>query len=165
MSLRQFRFCPVCKAELSIEDSVARCSACQFIHYENPAPGAGIVPIKDGQALIAIRAVDPFKGAPDPIGGFMQAGETPEETALRELKEESGLVADSTDLLGIYPDTYGPGGKPTLVILYTGRITGGKLRAGDDVAELHWVPIADLPLNQGFWHVQQAFRDLQKLHT
>ncbi|MBI4032511.1 NUDIX hydrolase [Candidatus Berkelbacteria bacterium] len=162
MSLRQYQFCPACKAPLARDATAARCRACEFVHYDNPAPCAGIVPIQNGKALIAIRGIEPFKGAADAIGGFMQAGETPERAALRELLEETGLAAEINGFIGSYTDTYGADGVPTLALYYTARITGGTMAAQDDVAELRWVPIADLPEDEGFAHIQQLFRDLKE---
>lgn len=167
MSLTQFKFCPACRAEFSVAGDFGRCTACPFIHYENPAPGAGIILIEDGKALIAYRAIDPHKGVVDIVGGFIQRNETPEQAALRELKEETGLDAEITAFLGAYPDTYGPGGKPTLNFIYVGQRTGGTMRADDDVAELHWIPVSDVWSDHGFTHVQHALCDLQsryKMH-
>ena len=161
MSLKAFQFCPACRATLRIEPTIAQCTACSFIYYENPAPGAGIVLIDDDRVLVAIRAIAPHHGAVDIIGGFMQRDETPECAALRELKEETGLEAEITGFLGAFPDTYGPGGKPTINFIYLGRITRGKMQANDDVAELRWIPIDELPTDQGFPHVQRAFAKLQ----
>ncbi len=161
MSLKKFKYCPNCREVLAINGNKASCAACRFAHYENPAPGAGVVPIQDGKALIGVRGIEPYKGSYDVIGGFLHAGESPRQTAVRECKEETGLDVEITGLIGIYPDQYGADGVPTLVFNYAGRVIGGRMQANDDVSRLEWVPIQNLPLNQGFQNARATFRDLQ----
>ena len=50
------------------------------------APAAGGVVVKDGKFVIIIR-----KGIPDLPKGHIEKGETPEEAALREVEEETGI--------------------------------------------------------------------------
>jgi len=106
--------------------------------------------------------MEPFKGQYDVVGGFMEAWELPEAAAIREAKEETGLDVRITSLLGIYVDRYGEGGDYTLNIHYVGEVIGGTERAMDDVAELVWVPIADVPQDSGSQSTQDGLRDLKK---
>ena len=54
------------------------------------------------QILLIKRGEEPFKGAYALPGGFLRRGETIEETALRELKEEAGVIDPKILLSGIY---------------------------------------------------------------
>lgn len=92
----------------------------------------------------------------------MEANELPEVAALREAKEETGLDMKIVSLLGIYSDRYGEGGDYTLNLHYIADIIGGEMKAMDDVAELEWVDIDDVPLDQGFQNTQDGLRDLKK---
>lgn len=115
--------------------------------------------------LLVKRGIDPYKGAYDIIGGFMEADELPEVAALREAKEETGLDIKITSLLGIYSDRYGNDGDYTLNLHYIAEIIGGEMQAQEnEVASLEWIDINALPLDEGFQNTKDGLRDLQKLH-
>lgn len=59
------------------------------------------VVLNDGKVLLLKRAKDPFLGYWALLGGKIEFGEHPEQTALRELKEESGLDADDVKIRGM----------------------------------------------------------------
>jgi ADP-ribose pyrophosphatase YjhB (NUDIX family) len=161
----RYQFCPQCKGSLTAQAEGPHCQACGITIYRNVVGAAAILPIRDGQVLLSRRAREPFKGSYDLIGGFIVPGETPEQAAVREAKEETGLEIRVTGLLGIYSDQYGDGDH-TLGVHYLGEVAGGIQKAGDDAAALEWVSVARLPdeaLNWGFQNVQQSLRDLQNL--
>ena len=47
------------------------------------------------------RAIEPRKGMWTLPGGFIELGETTEEAALRELREETGLIGRNATLIGV----------------------------------------------------------------
>lgn len=65
--------------------------------------------IRDGAVLLVRRAIDPWRGSWDIPGGFCDADEHPEQTVVREVREEVGLNVTVTRLLGIWIDAYGSG--------------------------------------------------------
>lgn len=158
--MMQYNYCPKCGTQLG-ESEVPHCTVCDVTHYRNAKPCASVLPIKDGKVLLARRGREPYKGAYDIIGGFMEAHELPEAAAIREAKEETGLDITITALLGIYVDRYGDDGDYTLNIHYIGEVVGGKMQAMDDVASLEWVPIDEVPLNEGFQNTRDGLRDLK----
>lgn len=76
-----------------------RCPACGTRAYRNPLPVAvALVPVRDqdGTALVVIRrAVEPQIGRLALPGGFVEADETWQRAVVRELAEETGIVADA----------------------------------------------------------------------
>lgn len=119
------------------------------------------MPIRDGKVLLAKRASEPFKGSYDIIGGFMEVDELPEAAAIREVKEETGLDIRIKSLLGIYVDRYGEDGDYTLNLHYIGEVISGEEKAMDDVASLEWIPIENVPLDNGFQNARDGLRDLK----
>ncbi len=164
--MTKYNFCPHCGSKIVPEgSSPAHCHQCGATYYQNAKPCASVLPVRDGKVLLAKRGRDPYKGAYDIIGGFMEADELPEAAALREAKEETGLDMRIVSLLGIYNDEYGDDGERTLSLHYITEITGGEMNAMDDAAELRWFDIGRVPLNESFQNTTDGLRDLQKWHA
>lgn len=103
----EMRFCPCCTTELAdrIEEGRTRrvCpkDGCGFIHYGNPLPVVAAIVEHEG-AVVLVRA----QGWPEKmfglVTGFLEAGETPEQGVLREVKEELDLDGEVASLIGAY---------------------------------------------------------------
>ena len=78
-----------------------RCPACGWTHWNNPTPVLAAIVELDGQVLLARNAAWPSKMFAL-ITGFMEAGESPQEGIVRELKEETQLEALSVQWVGAY---------------------------------------------------------------
>ena len=158
-----YKYCPQCKHDMELVNGNPHCPVCDITIYSNVVGAAAICIIKDGKVLLSRRAIEPFKGGYDLIGGFIIPGETPEQAAIREAKEETGLDVKITGLLGVYSDQYGEDSH-TLGVHYIGEIAGGVQRAGDDAASLEWATIQEIPeeaLTTGFKNVRESLRDLK----
>ena len=156
-----FKYCTQCKTELNLSGNYPKCKSCNITYYKNSKPTAGVLPVEDGKVLLSKRAIDPYKGVFDIIGGFLENGEHPNDGARREAKEETGLDIEPKEILGIYIDQYGEDGDYTLNTHFIGEVRGGKMKAEEDVASLHWVDIKQVPLNEGFKNTREALKDLQ----
>ena len=136
--------------------------------YDYPRSASGMLVVKRDQVLLLERAHAPRVGYLDSPGGFMEAGESIEDAARRELREETGLTVGRADWLGFYWDTYfirGFGRFPVMNFYFAARWRGGVPRAADDAASAAWVPIASLPrLRSRFaWvHMAPMLRDLAR---
>jgi ADP-ribose pyrophosphatase YjhB (NUDIX family) len=84
-------------------DSLCRalCTACGYVHYENPKLLAACILFREHKVLWVKRARAPNAGLWAMPGGYVELGETVEEAAVRELLEETGLVV-SPDQLSVY---------------------------------------------------------------
>ena len=155
-SLRQgFRYCPRCRAELIDREVYGRVrrvcpdDACRFVQFIDPKVGAAVLALTgDNQVLLVRRAVDPAQGSWCLPGGFIEIGETPQQAASRECKEESGFDVEINRLIDVfyYEDYRGSG----ILVLYQGKITGGSAQSGDDVQEVGIFGPDDLPDNIAF---------------
>ena len=112
--------------------------------------GVGVYVIKDGKVLLQKRKDNATWAT---HGGGIELGESAEQTAARELYEETGLVAESLELLGVFSGeatmhTY-PNGDQIYAICvhYICRNFSGEINVDtDEVLELKWFDINDLPL-------------------
>ena len=80
--------------------------------------------------------------------GHVDPGETPEQAATREVKEETGLDAELKEKLGDVRYWYQRDGRRIfkVVTFYLFERTGGSFEEHDDeVVEAKWIPLAEAP--------------------
>mgnify|MGYP002640828271 FL=1 len=109
--------------------------------------GACIIVNKSNQLLLQLRGDDHYWGLP---GGIMEMGETPKETAVREVLEETGYNVKITNYMGDYHNFHKtwPGGDKAHIIcfIYVGEIVSGTMVIdGDETLDLKWFDYSDLP--------------------
>ena len=99
---RPFLNCPYCAGALTPSAdgrARARCPACGFAHYDNPVPVVSAIVEHDGRVVLARnKAWPPTWYAL--VAGFLERDEAPDDAVRREVKEELGLDALSTQLVG-----------------------------------------------------------------
>lgn len=146
--MREKRFCPYCADPVGRRHWEGRprlfCERCGPL-YENPVPSAcAILTDASGRILLTRRSVDPGRGKWCLPGGFMELGETPSETALRELFEETGLRGRIDRILGA-DATPNRDYHTVALICYLVREYAGTPRAGDDADAVDFFPADALP--------------------
>ncbi len=116
-----------------------------------PALAVDIIIFFDNKLILIKRGREPFKDSFAIPGGFVEYGETVENAAIRESKEETGLDITKLTLLGVYskPDR-DPRGH-TVSIVFHG-IGSGTPKAGDDAKELGLFDLNQIPKNLAFDH-------------
>jgi ADP-ribose pyrophosphatase YjhB (NUDIX family) len=79
------------------------CAACGHIAYVNPRLVVTTLPVTDdGQLVLLRRGIEPGRGAWAQPGGFLEVDETVHEAAIRETLEETGLVVEPGEIIGLY---------------------------------------------------------------
>lgn len=78
------------------------CNRCNFIDYVNPKIVTGAVVIKDDLILLCKRAIEPRKGFWTLPAGFMEEGESVEDGARREAREEAMADIAIEQMLAVY---------------------------------------------------------------
>ena len=143
-----FSYCPHCRTDMINRDEggIQRpvCPACGFVQYMNPAPGAAVILIREGEICLVQRKFAPKEGQWTLPTGFMEWDETIEETAVREVAEETGLEVKLVRLYAVETGLLPPD-IPVLVTFFQAEETGGSLEAGDDAAEVGFYPFDGFP--------------------
>jgi len=136
------------------------CPACGFVQYLNPAPGAGVIVMRDDRVCLVKRKFPPREGLWCLPTGFMEWAEDVQLTARREALEETGLEVCLTSLYAVESGVLPPD-IPVLVVFYRAEETGGILQAGDDAAEAEFFPLAKLPQSIAFAAHRKVLQQLQ----
>ncbi len=118
--------------------------------YEYPRPMVTVdmvVLTSDRKNILLIKRLnDPFKDCWALPGGFIEMDETLEESAIRELREETSLQNVKLHRFDVFGN---PGRDPrgrTITIAYYGFCENPELaRAADDAKDLRWFPLYELP--------------------
>ena len=119
-----------------------------------PFVGVGVVVLKDDSVLLIRRGKPPRQGEWSLPGGSQHLGEKVEETAAREVREETGIEIEEPRFLevidAIIPDKEGRVRFHYTLVDFYARWRSGDPQAKDDAAEAVWVPLADLA-SRGMW--------------
>lgn len=165
MSDLHIKYCPVCatplvKKQLFNAERLA-CENCGYIFFLNPKVVAIVVIRHEGKFLLGRRNINPGKGKWGFSGGYVDRGETVEEAALREVKEETNLDIELGGLIGVYSET----SSPHVIIAYQGTILDNTLHTlsaqAEEVSELGFFQPDALP-ELAFPVDQQILNDLFK---
>lgn len=162
-----FKYCPLCATELQkgtfdhVERLACPSDKCNYIHYQNPVPAAGAVIVEDSKILLVKRAHPPKIGWWCLPAGFMEWDEHPTQTAVREVKEETGLDIKLNGLFEIYSGNDDPRNN-AILILYLADVIGGKLEAMDDALEVKYFSFDEIPDDLAFESHIQTIRDYKK---
>jgi 8-oxo-dGTP diphosphatase len=103
----------------------------------------GAVILNRNRVLLVERAKPPLKGYWSLPGGVLETGERIEQGVCREVQEETGLVVKPLRVIEIFErilrDAGGRVEYHYVLIDYLCRVTGGILKAADDVSRAEWV--------------------------
>lgn len=141
-------FCPLCGQKMVTRQVAGRprraCSGCDYVHFTDPKVGVGALVTQDNKVLLVRRKMEPERGRWSIPAGFLDHGEDPQETAEREVYEETGLYVRIVSLLDVLTNPPGKGGA-SIFILYRAELLGGEMIAGDDADAVGFFPLDDLP--------------------
>ncbi len=130
---------------------------------DRPWIGVGVVAFRGADVLLVRRGRPPRQGEWSIPGGAQQLGETLEQAARRELREETGIevgplaLAAAVDL--ITPDETGRTRFHYTILDLTGQWVAGTPVAGDDVTEARWFAPGELAA-LGLW--DEALRVIEQ---
>ncbi len=140
---KNHQFCGRCSATMkqSEHERAKRCPVCGLVNYPRIAP-AIIVLITRGQQLLLSRARHFKPGMYSVQAGFVEVGETLEETVRREIREEVGIEIKNLRYFGSQPWPF----PNSLMIAFLAEYASGELNVNDDeLEEAGWYNADKLP--------------------
>ena len=109
---------------------------------EVPLVGVGSIIIENDRVVLVKRAHPPIQGQWSIPGGVLEVGEMVCEAAIREAHEETGLIVEPGELLGVFDRILRDADKRVqyhyVLIDFLCRRIGGELIAASDAAEVRW---------------------------
>ena len=105
--------------------------SCSWVYYAKNAVGAAVLLTAGNSVLLVQRKDEPYQGYWMLPAGFVEYGERPDVTAVREALEELGLTVTLTGLVGAYFGDDDPR-NVAILLVYRATIAAGELQPGDD---------------------------------
>lgn len=117
--------------------------------------GVGVMIIKDGKILLGLRNSDPEKadselhgeGTWTMPGGKIEFGEEPLETAVREVREETGMLINSCRFISLSSEKVPDAHFITLGFVCEDFDGEPRVMEPDEIVEWRWFPLDEIPEN------------------
>ena len=135
------------------------CTSCGFIYYLDPKIAVGTIvrTARDSNRLVLVRrAIEPGYGKWVFPGGYVDRGEELTAAAIREAREECGLIVGLDGLVNVY--SYA--GRTPIIVVYAATAIGGTLAHDEECLETAEFDTADIPWNDlAFQSTSEGLRD------
>jgi ADP-ribose pyrophosphatase YjhB (NUDIX family) len=159
-------YCSRCGASLrfgSIEGEDRHrlaCEACGFIAYVNPRLVVTTIPVTDdGRVVLLRRGIEPGLGWWAQPGGFLEVDETVTEGAVRETLEETGLIVNPGEILGLYSRLEAA----VVVLAFEAAVVGGEATTSPEALEVRAfdpdaIPWPGIAFKTTYWALRDWIR-------
>ncbi len=137
------RFCGRCggRTEPAPGELAKRCTGCGLMHYPRISPAA-IVLVRRGDRILLARSPGFPEGMYSVLAGFVEPGESTEETVVREVREEVGIGVKNVTYFGSQPWPF----PNSLMLGFTVDYADGELTPDPgEIEDAGWYAAADLP--------------------
>ena len=160
-ALEQASFCPRCGQPATVDyPRSISCPHCGYGAYYNPKPVAAAIPVAaDGSIVLLRRGFDPGKHLWTFPGGFVDLGETVEEAARREAREEIEADVELGELVGVYSRA-----EERVVLIVFAATIGDEPQTTPEALQVEAFAPDEIPWQElAFWSTTNALRDFLAL--
>ena len=145
---QHLNFCSSCGASLEFGEIPGEdrhrlsCPACGHIVYVNPRLVVTTFPVTDrGEIVLLRRGIEPGLGSWAQPGGFLEVDETVNQAAIRETFEETGLLVEPGEIIGLYTRLEAA----VVTIAFEAAIVGGTATATPEALEVRTFAPEEIP--------------------
>ncbi len=154
---RSHQFCGRCgqATHESERDRSTVCSGCKLNFYPRLSPSIIVLVHKGDDVLLGRNQMFP-EGLFSTLAGFVEPGESIEETVIREVKEEVGVNVGNLNYCGSQPWPF----PNSLMLGFHAEYQSGEIvLQEDEIAEAGWFPCTELPLIPGKFAISRWLID------
>ena len=140
---RTHQFCGRCGAPLRAKrtERAKECPQCGLLHFPRLAPAIIVLVERDSRLLLA-RSRHFMPGMYSVLAGFVEPGESLEESVVREVREEVGIEIEDIKYFGSQPWPF----PHSLMIGFTATYAGGEIAMDDtEIEDAGWYSVDHLP--------------------
>jgi NAD+ diphosphatase len=140
---RTHQFCGQCGTQLRIKtnERAKECPQCGLLHFPRLSP-AIIVLVERGNEVLLARSRHFQPNMYSVLAGFVEPGESLEETVVREVKEEVGIEIRDLHYFGSQPWPF----PHSLMIGFTATYADGEISIDDaEIEDAGWFAVRNLP--------------------
>ena len=163
----EYVFCPKCGDRLSSEvlgdeGPVPFCTHCRLHFFNLAKPCVLVLVLNESNEVALLKQPYVSKDHWVLVAGHHSPGETAEDTAQREVREETGLSAKDCQYIGSYYHARNDG----LMLGFLVLVASAPLRPSTEVAEARWAPFNEVPRflragSTGLLHYQNVRKALE----
>ena len=154
---RNHQFCSRCgtPTEMRTDERSRTCPACKYTTYPPVSPAIMIL-ITNGNKLLLARKASFPNGRFSALAGFVEPGETLEDTVIRETREEVGVEVKNIRYFGSQPWPF----PHSLMVAFTAEYAGGEITPdGVEIEEARWFELDELPRLPGSISISRRLID------
>ena len=141
---RTFRFCGKCgtRTKNSLDERAKICPACGHVVYPKISP-AMICSVTRGNEILLARGSKFTQPVYSVLAGFVEPGETLEETVEREIMEETGVTVKNIKYFGSQPWPF----SSSLMVAFTAEYESGEITIDNkEILDAGWYTSDNLPM-------------------
>jgi len=119
-----------------------------------PLVGVGAVVVDEDRVLLVRRGTEPLRGQWSLPGGLLELGEALTDGVIREVREETGLIVEPSELIELLDRIHREGERVQyhyVIADYLCRVAGGQLQAASDADAVRWVERTEWNSHGALW--------------
>ena len=150
---RRYQYCPHCATSFIDRELSGHlrqvCPSCDFIFWQNPVVGVAVIVMDADRIVLGRRARGLYQGTWCIPCGYVEYDEDVRQAAQREFQEETGLHVEVGEVYAVHSNFHNPA-MHSVGIWFRGTVWGGTLCPADDLAEVAYISLRQLPDNLAF---------------